>query len=492
MPTEVSNKVPEIRVRDQNNAPLRRDGDFVLYWMIAFRRPEWNFSLQRAIEWAHELNKPLVVFEALRSDYPWANDRLHRFVMDGMADNARRFKGTSAFYYSFIESKKGAGKGLLEALAAKACLVVTDDYPAFFLPAMVAAAARRLSVLVEVVDSNGLLPLRATERVFETAYSFRRFLQKNLPEHLSQFPKRHPLLGNKLSKLAALPEEITRRWPDATADLLSDELTIADLPIDHTVPTSEIRGGSKAANDALQRFLEGRLQRYAEDRNHPDEEVTSGLSPYLHFGHISSHQMFVELMEREDWDVDQLAPEAKGKRSGWWGVGESAEALLDQFVTWREVGFNMSSLRQGYDRFASLPDWAKTTLAEHENDDRPYLYELAELESAETHDPIWNAAQNQLLRDGQLHNYLRMLWGKKILEWSPSPQDALEVMVELNNKYALDGRDPNSYSGIFWCLGRYDRPWGPERPIFGKIRYMSSENTKRKLRLSEYMEKYGG
>jgi deoxyribodipyrimidine photo-lyase len=491
MLAEASNKVPEIRVRNENDAPLRRDGDFVLYWMIAFRRPEWNFSLQRAIDWAHELNKPLVVFEALRSDYPWASDRLHRFVIDGMVDNARRFKGTSALYYSYIESKKGAGKGLLEALAAKACLVVTDHYPAFFLPTMVAATARRLSVRVEAVDSNGLLPLRAAERVFETAYSFRRFLQKNLREHLSQFPKRHPLLATKLQRLGELPSSITGRWPDATASLLNDELTVAELPIDHGVPVSEIRGGSKAANDTLQRFLEGRLPRYAEDRNHPDEEVTSGLSPYLHFGHISSQQIFAELMEREDWDVDQLAPEAKGKRSGWWGLSESAEALLDQFITWREVGFNMSSLREDYDQYESLPDWAKTTLSEHERDDRPYLYELAELECAETHDPIWNAAQTQLLREGQLHNYLRMLWGKKILEWSPSPQDALEVMVELNNKYALDGRDPNSYSGIFWCLGRYDRPWGPERPIFGKIRYMSSENTKRKLRLSEYMEKYG-
>jgi deoxyribodipyrimidine photo-lyase len=236
--------------------------------------------------------------------------------------------------------------------------------------------------------------------------------------------------------------------------------------------------------------LDERLSGYAGDRNHPDEGATSGLSPYLHFGHVSSHQIFSELMGREDWDTDRLAGAANGKRSGWWGVSESGEALLDQLITWRELGFNMSAQHDDYDRYESLPAWAQKTLAEHAGDPRPYLYTLEELEGARTHDRIWNAAQTELVREGRLHNYMRMLWGKKILEWSPQPQDALRVMIELNNKYALDGRDPNSYSGIFWCLGRYDRPWGPERPIFGKIRYMSSENTARKLRLSAYLERY--
>jgi deoxyribodipyrimidine photo-lyase len=229
---------------------------------------------------------------------------------------------------------------------------------------------------------------------------------------------------------------------------------------------------------------------YAKERNHPDSDAASGLSPYLHFGHISSFEVFDALMTQEGWDRDRLAPDTSGKRSGWWGTGESAEAFLDQLITWRELGFNMCARRDDYDRYESLPDWAQATLAEHAADERRYLYSASELEEASTHDEIWNAAQNQLRREGRLHNYLRMLWGKKILEWSPSPEDALEVMIDLNNKYALDGRDPNSYSGIFWCLGRYDRPWGPERPIFGKVRYMSSENTARKLRLAEYLETY--
>jgi deoxyribodipyrimidine photo-lyase len=160
-------------------------------------------------------------------------------------------------------------------------------------------------------------------------------------------------------------------------------------------------------------------------------------------------------------------------------------------VTWRELGFNMCRYRDDYDSYESLPDWARATLDEHTADPRPYLYTPDEFEAAETHDPLWNAVQRQLVREGIIHNYLRMLWGKKILEWSPTPRDALRTMIELNNKYALDGRDPNSYSGVFWVLGRYDRPWGPVRPVFGRIRYMTSKNTARKVRLKKYMERFG-
>ncbi|UCC75197.1 MAG: deoxyribodipyrimidine photolyase [Gemmatimonadota bacterium] len=470
---------------------MHADGEYVLYWMTGFRRVGFNFSLQRAVEWARELRKPLVVLEALRCDYPWSSDRLHRFVLDGMAANARRLGERAVTYYAYIEGRRAKGRGLLKALASHACVVVTDDYPAFFLPRMVAAAAAQVPVTLEKVDSNGLLPLRAAERVFETAYSFRRFLQKNLVEHLSEGPRRDPLQGVQLQRLDALPADIVARWPNSAAALLEDpQPSLAQLPIDHAVPATELMGGESAASAVLERFLTERLSSYAEDRNHPDEGATSGLSPYLHFGHISSHQVFAELMARENWDTDRLAGAANGKRSGWWGVSESAEALLDQLVTWRELGFNMSARREDYDRYETLPAWAQKTLAEHAGDPRPYVYGLEDLEGAATHDRIWNAAQTELVREGRLHNYMRMLWGKKILEWSPTPQEALPVMIELNNKYALDGRDPNSYSGIFWCLGRYDRPWGPERPIFGKVRYMSSENTARKLRLSAYLERY--
>jgi deoxyribodipyrimidine photo-lyase len=168
-----------------------------------------------------------------------------------------------------------------------------------------------------------------------------------------------------------------------------------------------------------------------------------------------------------------------------------AEAFLDQLVTWRELAFNTSALREDHDAFESLPAWARRTLAKHGRDPRPVRYTAAQFERAETHDSLWNAGQRQLLREGRLHNHVRMLWGKKILEWSERPEDALAVMLDLNNRYALDGRDPNSCGGIFWVLGRYDRPWGPERPILGTVRYMSSKNTARKVRVRDYLRRYG-
>ncbi len=214
------------------------------------------------------------------------------------------------------------------------------------------------------------------------------------------------------------------------------------------------------------------------------------MSPYLHFGHLSVHEIFSAIVHRQTWKPENLCAEAEGKREGFWGISPSVEAFLDQLLVWRELGYNMSFRRDDFDRFESLPDWAKATLSKHEADPRPHLYLAEEFEAARTHDPLWNAAQTQLVREGRIHNYLRMLWGKKILEWSASPREALETMIELNNKYGVDGRDPNSYSGIFWTLGRYDRPWGPERPVFGVVRYMSSRIAARKLRLRDYLDKY--
>ena len=252
----------------------------------------------------------------------------------------------------------------------------------------------------------------------------------------------------------------------------------------------ERKGGACAAAISLEVFLENAFPRYIELRNQPEAECQSFLSPYLHFGHISSHEIFLKVVGSEDWSPARIADKATGSRAGWWGASEPVEAFLDQLITWREIGLNKATHQENYREYESLPDWAQTSLEQHANDPREYLYSLEEFESAATHDSLWNAAQNQLVREGIIHNYMRMLWGKKILEWTPSPRKALAVMIELNNKYALDGRDPNSYSGIFWTLGRYDRAWGPERPIFGKIRFMSSANTARKLKVGRYVDKY--
>ena len=483
--------VPRTRILKANDAPVNANGSFVLYWMIAFRRLNWNFSLEQAVAWSLELEKPLVILEALRCGYPWASDRLHRFILDGMEDNMRQAGKHDVLYYPYVERKKGAGKGLLSALAKKACVIVTDDYPDFFIPKMVAAAARKMPVCLEQVDANGLLPMRAAERVFPTAYVFRRFLQKNLPSYAPEAPQADPLKGVKLEKPRPLPKTIIETWPPASAeDLKRNPALLAALPLDHDVTVVSQRGGPVAARKTLKEFLEKRISKYPEQRNEPEKEGTSGLSPYLHFGHISVHQVFQLLTEKERWFFDRLSDKATGGRSGWWGMSEAAEAFLDELITWREVGFNMCWQRNDYDRYESLPDWSLETLKSHERDKRSYVYSLEEFTIGRTHDPLWNAAQMQLYREGRIHNYLRMLWGKKILEWSRTPREALSVMIELNNKYALDGRDPNSYSGIFWVLGRYDRAWGPERPIYGKVRYMTSENTARKVRVKEYVKKY--
>jgi deoxyribodipyrimidine photo-lyase len=459
--------------------------------MIATRRVTWNFALDRALEWTEKLQKPLVVLEALRCGYPWASDRIHRFALDGMAENACWLEGTDVLYYPYLELIPNAGKGLLAALASRACAVVTDEFPRFCLPSMVTSATREVPVLMEVVDSNGLLPLRQAEQPFPTAFAFRRFLQRKLPRHLAEFPKANALLNAKLPKATVLPQEILKRWPKASPRLLnSSDRVLAGIPLDHEIPPVETRGGSTPAQTLLRDFLRNKLASYAEARNEPEENATSELSSYLHFGHISVHQIFSEITGQEGWSPNHLALRATGSRTGWWGVSQATEAFLDQVVTWRELGFNCCQTRNDYDQFESLPAWALKTLRQHTRDERSYVYTVEQFERAKTHDPLWNAAQTQLVREGRIPNYLRMLWGKKILEWTRSPSKALEIMVELNNKYALDGRDPNSYSGIFWCLGRYDRPWGPERPVFGTVRYMSSENTARKINVQEYVQQY--
>jgi deoxyribodipyrimidine photo-lyase len=482
--------VPSIRIRPANDAPVRPERAFVLYWMVAARRVRSNFALQRAVELAVELARPLIVFEPLRVDYPRASDRLHAFVLQGMADNARALAGTPVRYFPYVEATPGEGAGLLEALASGAAAVVTDDAPVSFLPRMIAAAAGRLDVRLEAVDGNGLHPLRAVDRVFARAFSYRAHLQKTLPRHLDDVPLADPLARLRLPPAPAL-EAVRARWGEAPAALLAGTAdALAGLPIDHDVAPVPVRGGADAAHARLRTFAVGDLAGYADDRHDPDDPRTSGLSPYLHFGHISAHEIFEAVMTHEGWTRRKLAASGGGARDGWWGVTRGAEAFLDQLVTWRELGFNAAAHLPGHDRYDTLPAWAQATLAAHSRDPRPHRYDRDAFERAATHDPLWNAAQTELVRDGRIHTYLRMLWGKKILEWSRTPQDALATMLHLNDKYALDGRDPNSCSGIFWCLGRYDRPWGPEREIFGTVRYMSSENTARKLRVKRYLARH--
>jgi len=482
------------RIRVLNRGPLRRSADYVLYWMLAARRPRHNFALERAIELSRELGKPLLVLEALSAGYPWASDRLHHFVIQGMADNRAAFEKTRVAYYPYVEPSHGAGRGLVEALAARAACVVADDFPCFFLPRLVSSVSSRLPVRCEAVDGNGIVPLAAAPREFARAFDFRRFLTKSLLEHAQALPKPDPLRGLRLPRLAELPEDVVARWPPASPELLAlGASALSHLPIDHTVPPAALAGGFRAAEMALTRFCEERLARYVEERNHPDASATSQLSAYLHFGHISAHQVFARVLEADELTPAALEPAPSAQKSPFFQLRPAPAAFLDQLVTWRELGYNFCVRRpDDYDRYASLPPWARRTLRQHQEDPRERLYSASQLEHAKTTDPLWNAAQRELRESGQMHGYLRMLWGKRVLAWTRTPERAHRILVELNDKYALDGRDPNSYNGIGWCFGRYDRPWGPERPVYGLVRYMTSASARRKLHLEQYLLRWGG
>lgn len=493
MPTP-ADSIAALRITAVNDGDIAPRGDYVLYWMIAARRTAWSFALDHAIARAGQLGRPLVVLEPLRAGYPWASDRMHVFVLRGMADNARAFAAANIAYLPYVEPAAGDGRGLVAALAKKACLIVTDEQPGFFLPRMVAAAGAAIGVAIEQVDGNGILPLRAAETAFSTAMAFRRHMQKTIHPHLGAAPSPAPL--DALPRGVAggeLPGAVIRRWKPARPALLAAEPSaLAELAIDHGVAPVADRGGARDAGEVLDDFIARKLARYGEGHNHPDDDAASGLSAFLHFGHISAHEVVARVWKAARWNPSRLADKPSGKRNGWWGLPAASEAFLDELITWRELGYGFCFHRADYDQYASLPEWAKRTLAEHAGDPRPERYTRHALETAATADPIWNAAQRELVATGRIHNYLRMLWGKKVLEWSSSPRAALATLIELNNKYALDGRDPNSYSGIFWTFGRFDRPWAPIRPIFGSIRYMSSAATRRKLHLRDYLARWDG
>ncbi len=483
--------IPSQRLEAANDLRPRDSGQYVLYWMRCARRPYGNFALQHATHRALELRKPLLIVETLACDDPFASIRHHHFALDGMADNNRHFESRPATYIPWVEEHPRQIQTGLCRLAEDCCLLVTDAHPLRENRRQLARMADVLPVALEAVDGNGILPLQAAEQPFSTAYAFRRFLQRELPGHLLSMPLTDPLAKAPLIPLTAPPAALSAAAAAGDDLLFGARTGLNRLPIDHQTKPVQRMGGYRAASELFQRFLKEGLPVYVDQRNQPQQPATSWLSAHLRWGHIGSHQLVQQLLELCQWNPGRLASDCRGQRSGWWGLDKNAEAFLDQLITWRELGYLFCQSRDDYQQFESLPDWARQTLARHAGDPRPYLYSTEELIQAHTHDPLWNAAQRQLLREGQIHNYLRMLWGKKILEWSPSPREALEALIELNDRFALDGRDPNSYSGIGWCLGRFDRAWGPQRPIFGTIRYMSSTNTARKVNVRNFLSRYG-
>jgi len=475
----------------RNNNEPNNDGDYVLYWMQINRRFEYNYALDYAIAWANKLNKPLLVYEGLSIEYPWACDRFHSFLMQGMKENLDFAKDQNLNYYSFLETERGEGKGLFYNLAKDACTVISDEYPVFIIKEHNNRVADKIDVPYITIDSNGIIPLGVTEKDPYSAYLFRKTMQKHFLEGFTNPPEKDAFSKLQNKSNIELSDNFLSKYPKADDALNDIEATIKKLDINHDVGTIDMNGTRKSALGKMGQFIGHSLLEYDEKRNHPDEKKTSGLSPWLHFGKISEYEVVKTVLDHQpnDWSLDDLTPNG-GKNSGFFNGDDNIQSFLDEIITWREVGFHFAHHIDNYDEYESLPNWAKKTMEEHKDDKREYVYSLEEFEYSKTHDELWNAAQTQLREEGIIHNYLRMLWGKKVIEWTPDHKTALSYLIELNNKYAIDGRDPNSYSGIFWCFGRFDRAW-QERDVFGKLRYMTSQSTRKKVRLNQYLGKYG-
>ena len=481
----------EARVRAVANRHAAGSGDYVLYWMQSYRRLDHNHALDHALRWAGDLGKPLVVYEGLRLDYPWASRRLHRFVLEGMRDNRDAARPLGLSYWPFVETPEQPGRGLLARLAERAAVVVTDDFPCFIIPGQTAALAARSGAGIVAVDGNGLVPLSRLGAPVSAAAQLRPRLHRAFVEAWAQRAAAEP----------RVPAVAARRIdpPFEPADLEDLDRLLARVPVDPTVaPVAETPGGRRAARRRLDAFLKTRLPGYADHRSEPrslEDGHASGLSPYLHFGHIGIEEVAERVLATvPGWSPAAVGVDAAGKREGFFSRNRDVNAFLDEALTWRDVGFQWHWTRRAdTERLEqALPAWARGTLRAHAGDGRAHLYTPEEWEAGETHDPLWNAAQRELVARGTIHNYLRMLWGKKVIEWSRDPEEAYRTLVHLNNKYALDGRNPNSWTGILWCFGLFDRPWAPERRVLGTLRYMSSDNTARKFKLGPYFDYVAG
>ncbi len=502
----------DARVRPLNDRTTNPKGQYVLYWMQMTRRFDRNHALDFAIHRAVELKKPLVVYEALKLNYPWASARVHQFMLEGMAANAAFARKAGINYWPFVETPGDRGRGLVKQLLANACQLVTDDYPAFIVPAHNRAIAR-IDLSAIAVDSCGLIPLSLYGKPVAAAAHLRPRMHKLFAECWN-----HRANSEPVSPKGQVDPPFTP-WM-APGDLPA---FVRSLNVDPSVTPLSIHGGPTAGRRVLGTFLDDKLHAYGTERNHPDDperSAASGLSPYLHFGHIGIQEVAEQVLG-DDWTTAELNLKTRNK-DDFFSREPAINGFLDEAITWRDIGhhwhhvrnvecgirnadsesksweekgevpsFNFETMdfsplpRQGTLK-GVLPAWAYESLSKHASDRRSHLYNLAQFEAAETHDPLWNAAQTELVRTGKIHNYLRMLWAKKVLEWSDSPESAYRILEHLNNKYAIDGRDPNSYTGILWTFGLFDRPWPPERPVFGNIRFMSSDSTAKKFKLAGY------
>ena len=447
------------RVTTLNDRPVRAGAKYVLYWMQMNRRARSNHALEHAAAQANRLGLPLLVYEGLTYRYPYASDRLHAFLLEGVPETVRRLRARGIGYVFYLRRRESDPGDVLYRISGDAAMVVADDYPVFVAARHNANVPGRIGVRYDVVESTCVVPAALFDKKEYGAYTLRPKLRRVLPEWMrpvERVPVEHPWTG----PVPAFHTEVTESNARGLA---------AECDIDHSVkPSICFTGGAIQAEARLRAFLESDLKRYERDRHEPSAHATSNLSPWLHFGHISALEV-------------ALAARLHASENGLPGEG-----FLEELIVRRELAYNHARLAADPASLDSLPQWARATLDKQRAVSREFLYTPEEFETARTHDALWNACQTELLLRGKIHGYYRMYWGKKIIEWSASPEEALETMVRLNDRYALDGRDPNGYTNILWCFGLHDRPW-QERPVFGMVRTMTLGGMKRKTGVDAYL-----
>ncbi len=424
------------------------------------RRVASNHALQFAIELANARHLPVLCYEALTCTYLQASDRMHTFVLEAVPETARALRKLGVGYVFYLRKRRADPNDVLYRLAKHAAAVVTDDYPVFIAATHNASVPKHIDVPYFVVDSSCVVPMRLLPKREYAAYTIRPKIHKLLPEYLAPAPTLKPSVH-----WSGAPSEFhVNVTPENVAELVSQ------CEIDHRVaPSLTYHGGYSEASRHLDTFLQKHLKTYATDRNEPSKHATSNLSPYLHFGQISSLEV---ALRAKDYAADHHL---------------DADVFLEELIVRRELAFNFAQFGPGVDCFDGVPNWARDTMSKHAHDKRDPSFTPEQMERAETYDPLWNATQKELLLRGKIHGYYRMYWGKKIIEWSETYAGALQTMLHLHDRYALDGRDPNTYTNILWCFGLHDRAWF-ERPIFGLLRYMSFDGMKRKTNINAYIE----
>jgi deoxyribodipyrimidine photo-lyase len=461
----ISFQASDPRVRRLNDRPVNPRGDFVLYWSQAYRRGHDNAALAYAIERANELGLPCFVYEALRPDYPYASDRIHTFVLEGARDTEAILEACGIAHAFFLPRTRDEARGVVAKLAERAAMIVSDEFPSYIVPAQNDAAAKRATCAYVTVDDCVVAPMALFPKQEHAARTLRPKLWRALETWLAPIEDPEPRVAKP--KHLALPFEPTDL---ATADIPA---LVAACAIDHDVPAvAELPGGSRAADARLARFVSRKLSSYAVDRNDPSRDGASHLSPYLHFGMISARSVALAVRA---WVADG-------------GPSDAADPFLEQLLVRRALAFNFARANPDHATYASVPPWARDTLAARADDRRDHPLTIDQLAAAHSPDPIWNAAQAELRARGVIHGYARMLWGKLVVSWFPDAAEAHAVLVELNDRYALDGRDPDGYTNIGWCFGLHDRPW-PNRPRFGTVRTMTTKSAANKLDFDAYLDR---